>query len=81
MRFLCGRVVAVVLLTLLSLANSYAASAAHRKLEHLVDQNSREFIDTSKKIWQYAELGYHETQSSALLQQDLKAAGFAISPE
>ena len=51
---------------------------AHQQLEHLVDQHSSEYIDTSKQIWQYAELGYHEDRSSALLQRDLKAAGFTL---
>jgi len=44
----------------------------------LVDQHSAEYIETSKKIWQFAEMGYHEEKSSALLQQDLKAAGFSL---
>ena len=29
-------------------------------------------------IWKFAEVGFQETKSSALLQQQLKAAGFAI---
>ncbi len=32
----------------------------------------------SKKIWDYAEVGYQETKSSALLQDELKKAGFSI---
>ncbi|MDR6193598.1 amidohydrolase [Siphonobacter sp. SORGH_AS_0500] len=32
----------------------------------------------SKKIWDYAEVGYQETKSSALLQAELKKAGFSI---
>jgi aminobenzoyl-glutamate utilization protein B len=55
-----------------------AAQTAHQQLEKLVDQHSAEYIETSKKIWQYAEMGYHEEKSSALLQQDLKAAGFTL---
>ena len=58
--------------------NVHAAETAHQQLEHLVDQHSSEYIDTSKQIWQYAELGYHEDRSSALLQRDLKAAGFTL---
>jgi aminobenzoyl-glutamate utilization protein B len=55
-----------------------AAQTTHQQIEKLVDQHSAEYIETSKKIWQYAEMGYHEEKSSALLQQDLKAAGFSI---
>ncbi|WP_232793688.1 amidohydrolase [Siphonobacter sp. SORGH_AS_0500] len=32
----------------------------------------------SQKIWDYAEVGYQETKSSALLQAELKKAGFSI---
>lgn len=34
--------------------------------------------DAALKLWDYAELGYLETKSSALLQGQLKAAGFKI---
>ncbi len=32
----------------------------------------------SRQIWEAAELGFHETKSSALLQQELKANGFEV---
>jgi aminobenzoyl-glutamate utilization protein B len=32
----------------------------------------------SRQIWEAAELGFHETKSSAILQQELKANGFAV---
>ncbi|MBV9499662.1 MAG: amidohydrolase [Acidobacteriaceae bacterium] len=51
---------------------------SHQQIEELVDQHAAEYVQTSKAIWQYAELGYHEEKSSALLQQDLKEAGFRI---
>ena len=44
----------------------------------LVDQNAPHWNDVSKQIWDYAELGYHETKSSELLQEQLKAAGFRV---
>ncbi len=62
----------------LMFAVNAAAQTTHQQIEKLVDQHSAEYIETSKKIWQYAEMGYHEEKSSALLQQDLKAAGFSI---
>src|SRR5579875_329697 len=54
------------------------AQTPHQELEQLVNRNSPEYVTASHTIWQYAELGYHEEKSSALLQQDLKAAGFAV---
>jgi aminobenzoyl-glutamate utilization protein B len=32
----------------------------------------------SRQIWEAAELGFHETKSSAILQQELKANGFQV---
>ena len=54
------------------------ASASHQQIERLVDSKSAEFCDVSKQIWGYAELGYHEQKSSALLQRELTQAGFHV---
>jgi aminobenzoyl-glutamate utilization protein B len=35
--------------------------------------------DLAKQIWSFAEVGYQEEKSSALLQQQLKAAGFTVT--
>jgi aminobenzoyl-glutamate utilization protein B len=59
-------------------ASGQAASAAHQQVEQDVTAHGAEYKDASRKIWEYAELGYHEQKSSALLQQDLKAAGFQV---
>ena len=53
-------------------------SSSHQQVEQLVNAHAAEFKDTSREIWGFAELGYHEQKSSALLQQDLKQAGFTI---
>ncbi|MEJ7739429.1 MAG: amidohydrolase [Chitinophagaceae bacterium] len=37
------------------------------------------YADIAKKIWEYAEVGYQEQKSSALLQEQLKKAGFEIA--
>ena len=50
----------------------------HQQIEKIVDQNSAHFAGVSKEIWGYAELGYHEEKSSALLQKELKEAGFRV---
>jgi len=47
-------------------------------LLELVDQHAAHFAETSRTIWEYAELGYQEEKSSALLQRDLQSAGFRI---
>jgi aminobenzoyl-glutamate utilization protein B len=69
---------ASLFLALALAVNLAAQQTAHQQLEKLVDQHSAQYIEDSKKIWNYAELGYHEEKSSGLLQQELKAAGFTI---
>ena len=59
-------------------ATAQAASDAHAQLLKLVEQDAAHWQQVSKQIWDYAELGYHETKSSNLLQQQLKAAGFRV---
>jgi len=44
----------------------------------LIDSKSDFYTGIEQKIWGYAEVGFQETQSSALLQQTLKDAGFQI---
>lgn len=50
----------------------------HRQIAELVDHHSAQYVQVSKTIWEYAELGYHESKSSALLQEQLKEAGFRM---
>jgi aminobenzoyl-glutamate utilization protein B len=38
------------------------------------------YADVAKKIWDFAEVGYQEQKSSALLQAELKEAGFDVKP-
>ena len=75
-RMLLWTVAIVALLT--GAAAAQAASGAHAQLLKLVDQDAAHWQQVSKQIWDYAELGYHETKSSDLLQEQLKAAGFRV---
>ncbi len=43
-----------------------------------IDAGYDKYASTAKKIWEYAEVGYQETKSSALLQELLGQAGFKI---
>jgi len=60
------------------IANAQAQSPAHKEVAQLVDENAANFKRVSQQIWNYAELGYHEQKSSALLQAQLKDAGFSV---
>jgi aminobenzoyl-glutamate utilization protein B len=69
---------AALALVITAAAVAHAASGDHAQLLQLVDQNASHWQQVSKQVWDYAELGYHETKSSELLQEQLKAAGFHI---
>ena len=43
-----------------------------------LDKQSTIYADISKKIWGYAEVGYQEEKSSALLESVLEKEGFAV---
>ncbi len=45
-----------------------------------IDAKYGEYSAIARKIWEFAEVGYQEVQSSALLQENLKQAGFKIEP-
>jgi aminobenzoyl-glutamate utilization protein B len=64
--------------TLLAEAASAQQTVPHRQLIELVDRHAAYFSGISKTIWDYAELGYREENSSALLQRELQAAGFGV---
>jgi len=70
--------VTAIVALLTGAASAQAASGTHAQLLKLVDQDAAHWQQISKQIWDYAELGYHETKSSELLQGQLKAAGFRI---
>ena len=44
-----------------------------------VDTRAPALATTAKTIWDYAEVGFQETKSSALLQSELKKAGFTVT--
>lgn len=44
-----------------------------------VDKRAPQFAATAKTIWDYAEVGFQEAKSSALLQGELKKAGFSVT--
>src|SRR5437870_3364256 len=71
---------AVAALALNGTATSAAElSAVHQaKLIANVDAYAARMSEVALKIWSLPELGYQETKTSALLQSELKKAGFQI---
>ena len=44
-----------------------------------LDTRAAHYADVARQIWGFAEVGYMETKSSALLQSELRAAGFTVT--
>lgn len=71
-----------VAMSCLAGASAWAAELPVAQQSAIIDsvERGREHLGaTALAIWEFAEVGYQETQSSALLQQDLTAAGFTIT--
>src|SRR5260370_3742336 len=54
------------------------AAADHPEIRDSVDSKAQHFGEVSRKVWEFAEVGYKETKSSALLAGELRAAGFTV---
>ncbi|MCC7126834.1 MAG: amidohydrolase [Acidobacteria bacterium] len=70
---LCGL---IVVMSSLSLVRGQAAD--RRAVLEGIDRRAKAYGDVAMRIWGFAEVGYQEEKSSALLQDQLRAAGFAI---
>src|SRR6185436_12075059 len=68
------------LLTLLSAFCSLSVLAQKTKPEIVkaLDSKYDQYSTIAHKIWEYAEVGFQETQSSALLQETLSMEGFKV---
>lgn len=70
-----------VAMLLVSLASSASAQAGSQMMDQVIrsiDAKRDAYADVAKQIWSFAEVGYQEERSSALLQQQLRDAGFAV---
>lgn len=66
------------LLLLIVLANFTFAQKTKPEVFKSIDNKQDLYSGIAQKIWGFAEVGFQETQSSALLQQTLKDAGFQV---
>jgi hypothetical protein len=68
--------------TLLIVACVAAASLRAQQDKGVLDgieSKRAHYADVAHQIWGFAEVGYQERKSSALLQSELKAAGFDVT--
>ena len=61
------------------LISALGFSQNHQTFLDQLDQNTNRFSKVAMTIWDYAEMGYQEEKSSALLQQTLADEGFMIT--
>jgi len=60
-------------------AHGQSAGADRAAVLERLDARRDHFVSISQQIWEWAEVGYQETRSAALLKEELRAAGFAIT--
>ena len=70
---------AVLLLTGLLSALPGAVVAQETDISRFVDLRYAQTERLATALWEYAEVGYQETKSSALLQETLEAEGFTVN--
>src|SRR5690606_903277 len=59
-------------------AQAQVAAPQRTELTSHVDNGATRLGSVAQQIWNLAEVGYQETKSSALLQEELKASGFTV---
>ncbi len=66
--------------TLLAPPGHAAAQTGYESVMAHVDAHAASYGSTAQRIWDLAEVGYQENESSALLQAHLADAGFDVEP-
>ncbi len=61
-----------------SLTTHVVAQTTKQEVVAKIDQDQAIYAKIAHEIWSFAEVGYHETQSSNLLQSQLKEHGFEV---
>jgi aminobenzoyl-glutamate utilization protein B len=72
-----NRIVAVLALCVISLS-AKAQEVDKKKVIQSIQNRSDQYGQIAQKIWNFAEVGYKEKQSSLLLQETLRQAGFQV---
>src|ERR1035441_823089 len=65
-------------LLLLLLATTPLIAADTRAILQSMDTRAAHYGEVSRRIWEFAEVGFKENQSPPLLQSELRAAGFSV---
>jgi aminobenzoyl-glutamate utilization protein B len=71
--------VCLVQVILAASASAQVADADRRVLIERLERKAEHCAKLSSQIWEWAEVGYQETKSAALLKDELRGAGFTIN--
>jgi len=74
----CRRLLLPLALLLPALLPAQLKENVRKQILQKLDARTADYGAMGRKIWEFAELGYKETRSSALLQEELKRQGFRI---
>jgi aminobenzoyl-glutamate utilization protein B len=61
-----------------ALAGPAAAQGAKDEVVRAIEGRHEHYAEVARQIWSFAEVGFKETRSAALLQQELRDAGFTV---
>src|SRR5689334_7102558 len=67
----------ITLLLILATASTFAQKTKQDVFKS-IDAKTEQYSGIAHNIWEFAEVGYQETKSSALLVETLSAAGFKV---
>ena len=67
--------------SLFLMASGLILAADKAALVRQMNSRAAHYGDVSRKIWEFAELGYQEHKSAALLTAELRGAGFTVSEQ
>lgn len=68
----------ILILSLFTGAFAFSQDASKNILKYLEDNNTK-YSEIASTIWKWAEPGYMEEKTTALMQQELSSAGFTIT--
>ena len=63
---------------ILIVSNNFFAQSNKKDVQKSIEKRAKDYENIAKSIWGWAEKGYLEEKSSALLQKTLSDAGFSI---
>ncbi|MFM2359282.1 MAG: hypothetical protein RLY16_1275 [Bacteroidota bacterium] len=78
MKKLCLLIFSAFNLCLVVAQKKNDAAAIKTKAAAQIEQGAEQYRSMALKIWDYAEVGYKETKSTAVLQEELRKNGFTV---